>query len=259
MLDKIILTKEGILMVMEEGKKTPLTENLAMYMSHNFEVEKGTKVKALLDIIEANAKFFDIIFKSATRGYKIEKFFNTKKPVKTNTFNELVFKRIVSISEYEGDEYFEKDEYINVTAKKNNDVYGIGLEPDIKVLYDADLIIDDTYEVDKSWYPKKYSAADSKHEILFKVKTPLTLSEVLYSFLYELTFHGYPKDKLDFIDSMNNRIEDIENGDAELVNSNQLLIDWAKKDLEEVIASEEYEKAEEIKKYIIELEKKIEK
>lgn len=242
----MILKKDGFYY---ENEKV---EDLAYHLNEEVSIEETVTLENLFDTL-IEFKDLDLLFKSWTKGFEFKEYYNDLKTESSDKETDILYLEISNVSEtmsYIDDDCVkstEFDSYVNVTGMSKDDHYSISLS-DLNTLKDLPIRINDKFIIYRD-----FDDDPKRENPLLNAKRYISVYDFIGSILSEISFHGYSKDKEDFIGVLDERLEEYELGDVETISHEDFMLEILEKDLKRLLKEEKYERAEMIKKEIEEL------
>jgi len=127
------------------------------------------------------------------------------KPEDTEHNSKIEYLKVYRILELDDEGFI--TESFNISGIGKDDRYAIGYSP-LNTIKDLKIVVSDEYEINKLY---------SMDPPLFKAKKPLCLLEIIWAILWEISFHGTPTNRDEFVEELGRRAESIKDGTAELI------------------------------------------
>lgn len=248
-----------------------VVDSLLPYLLHEVtEVEDGFTVRDLLNILKEHKKEVNEDLVAYTCGIQIDPFIDELEKEKENDpgIDRVVFQRYAEIDKDEDDdlEPFKKyEERINVHGMKNGEDTHYAID-----FVSMNEIADSIIELEESFYIHYHNRIYEEKDFGFywmKIdKRPFTLIDVIGSFLWEITFNGYPDNRQERIDTINERSEgyddEIEAAEEDIEEERTFMVEemeleFQEEKLEKLLEKEEYEKADKVRKRIEDIKEEI--
>lgn len=234
--------------------ETPISEldySFNRYMRHIVVFDENLTVKGFMTQLKPYQNLIEQTFEGSTYGYKLGPYLEN---MELNP--DLGEDDIENVELYWVSELFDDDitEYISFHGYKkegDEDVegipYSLAISP-IKNWQNAKLFINNKYEI----YNLSLKADGYKKPVVTATRD-MTLYQLLDGWLFELSYHGYPENQEEFGDNLDEICNSIKNGEIETIRLEDAILDIKEEELQKEIDSENYERAEEIRKEIEEL------
>jgi hypothetical protein len=224
--------------------------NLHYYYDYEVIIEDDYRVIDLIYLINNIYEKINYDFAHASRGVNIKQFINEslKEP---NNLDEVCH-RVIEIGWVSEiwDNQFEI--YPNIYGYEKKDENDIKISYAFSPLYNwshLPLLLNEKFDV--------YDYFNKDNPIVLSSKKTFKLYDLLYCFIYEITFNGDIENRNAILNQLMESVDDIETGKEKLHSFEEIILEYKKQNLEESIINEEYERASSLKKEIEELEKKI--
>lgn len=229
--------------------------NLPYYLDYTLSIEDGVNVEDLLTILNNNSGVIDEHFLSKTRGFKIKPYFDDMVKTPTNIETECKYVEFYWLV----DEYSFKEENrlecytsFHGISKVDDVAWGLSYSPICEWKH-LPLKVNKTFDI--SYYSTRKNKMISK----LKLDKDFTLRDFISGFLNEITFHGYPEHRDQFMKNLEEMEKDIESGEVEFIPMEKMLLGW-EEELHDIAVSEErYEDASQHLKKIKKLKKELKK
>lgn len=270
-MNNIIIKKDGLYTsVYNDNLKTSelnkIDNPIAYYLNHNVEIDDNVTVKDLMNLLMEYESDVDLLFMGYSRGFKIRQFFSEmQKPLSESEFvNEIDYLEIYWSTDY----YKFKNEAPELSifpsmhgiGKEKSDegiqYYGISLTP-LNELKNLNIKLNDSLIIEEHIIPEIYEEKPMEIKELINAVKPLTLGEMIGGFIHEITWHGYPKDKEERVEELNQAVMDIKEGKEETIPIEKFFLEVEENNLKEAMDEEDYEEVEKIQKKIEYLKDKL--
>lgn len=252
----------------EEKYKSDHVDSLLPHLLDEVtEVEDGVTVGDLLNILSHYKKEINENLISYTGGIQIDPFIeeNNKEEGSDPSFkvDHVVFKRHGELTKEEDDDLEPLKEYverIDVFGIKGGDdtQYGISFSP-MNELSNALISLDESYYI--HYFNSIYEEKSFDPNWMKIDKRPFSLIDIIGSFLWEITFNGYPDNREERIKEIDKDHKLENNEDPKLEYDGfiieEMQIDIQERKLEKLIDNEQYEKAEKVRNRIEELKSEV--
>ena len=130
------------------------------------------------------------------------------KPEDIDHLNKIDYIKVYRNLELEDDGLLTESIHVSGIGKDgDSDKYAIGFSP-LYSIKNLKIVISDNFEINKLY---------SMDPPIFKAKKPINLLEIIWAILWEISFHGVPEDRDEFIEELGRRVESIKDGTAELI------------------------------------------
>lgn len=226
----IIIDKTKITLDYHNGYSPEDLENISIsdiskYLGDPIKIEEGVTFGRIFDICIMNRDIFNTIFYSFTRGYNIDMFIDDY------------------VNEVEDDDHVSAIDYLHVYRTYEHMIfddgtvdhsysygfggvgkadehgvinYGVGFTSlsklkDLPIKTDNELDI--TVDTGKSF--DEVETLEEKYVLVHKADIPITLFNFIGAILFEISFHGTPKDRNDFADNLTETARQVESGEME--------------------------------------------
>lgn len=215
------IKKDMLLFINSEQEEEIINNNeLLSYLGCDIKIEDDVTFQRIFDLILSNKEIFNTIYcNSHLYGHKIDDFEDEYNAPQNNENDKdiqyLEVKRIFddftnSDDKYSSSYYYSFHGYGKWSTKNNEAVNGdlsISLTPlnelkNIPIKFNEELKI--------NLYDEKYEMR-TMHTAYY----PTSLFNFIGAILFEITFHGTPKNKKDFINKLNQSIDEIKNEETD--------------------------------------------
>lgn len=195
---------------------------------------KGTTLEDLFNfIIIPNKDIIQLIFDRTLGSYSLDSFISDLKNVpedkddyQTHAGSHYIgFERVTEI--WNKDEFDGRiDMSLYPYKKKKDETYSCSFVP-LYHIKDYKLKVHEKFSLTD--YRPYYEDEDYDKVDISWLKGDMTLFEVLESLLFEISFHGDPQSRKEVKDDMDERVKEIEEGNAELVSWEDIKKMWQDK------------------------------
>ncbi|MFB2119790.1 hypothetical protein [Parapedobacter sp. 2B3] len=212
--------------------------NLAPYLDkleeHFLAETRGWKMKDWFEEIEKDKTKEDVKFFEIRFGWHIDAhtYFDRKTSKYDNSFTKyLGFSAIAKSAERENGEERYATSFV-----------------DIQNLRDVPVAFDKHCEI------SVWNAETKQHDTLFEFEDGITLRELIACLFNEITFYGDPKHTKEEFEKLEKSIEETEeadgNDEAKFIPFSNIQLEWLEEELQEALAEENYQWAENVRKEI---------
>lgn len=266
MLDVIQLKKDGFYVseYNENLKKAQLIKidrPFWYYYNHELILEKGITFGNVFSNLEPYLEKLEEHFLAETRGWKAKEWFAEIKKDKTK--EEVKFFEIRFGWHIDAHSYFNRktseyenslEKYLNFSAmakstetKNGEERYGTSFM-DIQNLKDVPVVFDKHCEI------SLWNSKTKKNKVLFEYEKGIALREFIACLFHEITFYGDPKNTKEQSEELKKRIEEADeadrNDETKFIPFSKIQLEWLEKELQEALAAENYQWAENVRKEI---------
>lgn len=266
MLDIIQLKKDGLYISdYNENLKKPelvkIDKPLWYYYNYELTLDDGITYGDLFSNLEPYLDKLEEHFLAETRGWKMKLWFEEIKKDKTKDevqyfeirftwhfdtfiyFNKKTSQNENSLSKYLSFSAMVKSE----EAENGEDHYSISFI-DIQNLRDLPVVFDKNCEL------SIWNSETKKLDSLFRFEENITLRELIACLFNEITFYGDPESTDEQKEKLNERFKEYEdldkNDKTNFIPFSKIKLEWLEKELEEALAEENFEWAENVRKEI---------
>jgi hypothetical protein len=132
------------------------------------------------------------------------------KPDDIEHISKIDYIKIYRVLELDDDGFVTESFHMSGIGKE--DRYAMGYSP-LNSIKNLKIVASDDFEINKLY---------SMDPPLFKAKKPLCLLEIIWAILWEISFHGAPGDRDEFVEELGRRVESIKDGTAKLIPAAQV-------------------------------------
>ncbi len=238
MIDIIYMKKSGLYTRFNK-KFQKINRPISYYLHHSLKIEKGFTVAHLMQILKEYETDINLVFLAYTRGFYLAPYFTEMQKAVKKTKNPLIqleFQWVGDIynhSEF-GKPKYEISDYVHIIGlkeKNNNPGWAIDLFP-INEIKECTIKLNPKISFSNTDFGEKW--LEDKKPITTNFFTGIKeflLEDIIGSFLYEITFSGYPENKLEEIKELKARIVSFKKEKGIL--AEKVFLDFAKKSLKE--------------------------
>lgn len=242
----MIIKKDGF--YFEDEK----VDDLALHLNDDISIEEDITLENLFDIL-IEFEELDLLFKSWTRGFKFENYYEELKSDSDVKETEMLYLEVYNVAEYFS--YVDDDcntikpyeSYVSISGVSKETNYSISFTP-LNSIKDLLVKVNEDYII-----PREFDEDPKRQNPLFKGTKGISLYDFIGCILNEISFHGYREHKEEVMEELDDRIEKIDIGEAETISHEDFMIEILEKDLKRLIKEEKFERAEMVKKEIEEL------
>jgi len=249
-MQTIKILKEGKILKdsnLEEKDNTKVVDGLSKYLGCFLEIEEGVTFEIFFNLILKEKEFFNIVFNQEMNEISLDEFEREfKKTAKTKQDDETLKNvKFIEISKFLS--YEKYDEYDSLEVY--NEVFAIHVEEGTNIENPLNINFVPVNELKK--YPliinNEIAIYKDYTEILLDGFTTITVGDAIKAILTQIAFYGNPKQR------------DKAKKETGYLMENEDMYEILKVKLEKAVIEENYELAEDIKKSIESLAKRLKK
>lgn len=263
-MDNILLRKDGFYISeyndnLKQSTLVKIENPLWYYYNHQLVLDEQINFGDIFTNLEPYLEKLEEHFLAETRGWNIRLWFDEIKKEKTKQdiqFFEIRFSWIFDAHEYFNNKTSKYEnslsKYLSFSAmaksqENEEDHYSTSF---MAIQNLRDLPVTFRKECEITLWNKDTKKLDS----LFKFEESVTLRELIACLFHEFTFFGDPEDTKKQKELLNHNIEELEtidkNDTSKFITSTELQLGWLEKELEQALAEENFEWAENVRKEI---------
>jgi hypothetical protein len=265
----------------KEESFSNIESHMAYYLQDIVSIDEDVTVEDLMNVLMQYEEQVDVLFMGHTRGFKLKPFFdnmNEEAPegvgITDLDFIEFHWETDYTVydKEVDGEDagsnfhcgvgFSGIDDSVKENTTEKSRYYSMSLSP-LNRWKELPMKINNEFIIEQ--FEKNSETGVYERKVIMDSERDMTLYELIGGFLHEISWHGYPEDKEEVVSSLNESIEAVESGEAELIPWEKVQIDMKteqieelKKEKEQLIAEERYEEVKEIDDAISNIESKIE-
>jgi hypothetical protein len=216
----IIYLKKSGLFTTWKKEFIPIDRPFSFYLRHYPKIDKDFAVEDLMTILKENETDVDNLFQAYTRGFLLNPFFEEMQlPVlkeEKSKITKLIFSwsgEVDNVKEF-GKPKFAISDYVHISGKVANDKQSYSLSfTHLNELKKATFKLDKKIKFSHTDFGEKW---DENRKTITKnffngIKL-FTLQDVIGAFLNEISFFGYPVDKDEVADDLDERYSNKDSG-----------------------------------------------